>query len=365
MRVVLTGGGTGGHLYPGLAIADEIKKRTDCQILFVGTRDGIEAGVVPEKGYQFRTVWIGGFHRGRIGENILFPVRVIVSLVQALIMVSRFRPDVVLGTGGYVSWPVMMAGVLLRKRTVIQEQNLIPGVVTRVLSPFVNSVHLSFEGSKRFFWRLSNLRVSGNPTREDLERGSRGEGYRRFGLQPNRKTIFVFGGSQGARSINQTVLKFVDRLVKKKKVQVLWATGTNWIEEIQRETRRYGDRVQVVPYVRDMGSAYKVSDLLICRSGATTVAEVTRLGLPAVFIPFPGAAGGHQEENARVLYQAGVAEMVLEDQIREGKLEDVVFSLLDDPDRREKMGKRAMDFGKSDAASVIADDIIRLVGNVN
>ena len=289
---------------------------------------------------------------------MLFPLKVIVSLVQALLIVGRFQPDVVIGTGGYVSWPVMMAAVLLRRRTVLQEQNWMPGVVTRVLTPYVDSVHLSFETSVRFFKNRSNLHVSGNPTRENLGGFSREEGYRRFGLESGLTTLFVFGGSQGALSINKAVLAFLNRLISRENVQILWATGPRWFEKIEKEVEIYGDRVRVLPYVRKMGMAYGVSDLLICRAGATTIAEVTRVGLPGVFIPFHGAAGGHQEENVRVMWQAGAAEMVLEDQVEEGRLEEVVFSLLDDPDRREEMGRRAKEFGRPHAARTIVDDVL-------
>lgn len=360
MRILLTGGGTGGHLYPGLAVADECLKRIPCEICFVGTRHGLEARVVPEKGYGFRTVWIGGFQRGKVLRNLLFPVKVVVSLIQAFLVVGRFRPDVVMGTGGYVSWPVLVAAILLRKKTMIQEQNLAPGVVTRFLAPWVDSVHLSFEGSVKFFRKQSNLRVSGNPTRENLEKGSRQEGCRRFDLRHDRTTLFVLGGSQGARGLNRAVLTLLDGLKRRRDVQVLWSAGPAWVAEIRDGIKEYEDRVRVFPYIDAMDMAYGVSDLLICRSGATTVAEVTRLGLSAVFVPFPWAAGGHQEENARMLQQAGAAEMVLESEIAGGRLEEVVFSLLDDVDRRKAMGRRAKEFGRPDAAGVIVNDMLSL-----
>lgn len=358
LRVLMTGGGTGGHLYPALAIADELSKRVSCEILFVGTKRGLEGRIIPEREYLFRSVWISGFQRGRLWVNLLFPVKVVVSLVQALILVNRFQPDVLIGTGGYVSWPLLMAGILLRKRTVIQEQNWMPGVSTRVLAPYVNAVHLSFETSKKLFRKQSNVMISGNPTRDDLEGYSRAQGYLEFGLRPGRKTLFIFGGSQGARSINQVMLGLLGSLMEKEDIQILWSTGPRWFEEIREKTESYGDRVRVLPYIQTMGLAYRVGDLIICRAGATTVAEVARLGLPAVFIPFPGAAGGHQEENARVLLQARAAEMVLEEQISGGKLESVLISLLNDPRRRREMGKRARKFGKPDAAITIVDDVL-------
>ena len=362
MRVLLTGGGTGGHLYPGLAIAAEFQRRVPCRILFVGTKYGLEATVVPGKGYDFYTVWISGFRRGEILKNVLFPVKAVLSLVQALWVVVRFQPDVVIGTGGYVSWPVLMAAVLLRKKTVVQEQNAIPGVVTRVLAPFVDSVHLSFESSKVFFPNRVQVRVSGNPTREDLGTFSRKDGCRRFGLRTDLKTVFIFGGSQGALGINEAVLVLLDRLMRRSDVQMLWATGPRWFDEIQKKTRAYEERVRVQSYIQEMGMAYSVSDLVICRAGATTVAEVARVGVPAVYIPFPGAAGGHQEENARTMRQAGAAELVLEEEMFQGKLAEVVFALLDDSQRRREMAKRVKRFGKPEAARMIVDDVLDRIG---
>ena len=358
MKVVFTGGGTGGHLYPGLAIMEELEKRIPCEILFIGTKRGLEARIVPQKGYPFRTVWISGLRRGRILKNVLFPVRMLISLLQALVIIMIFKPDVLVGTGGYVSWPVLTAGVLLGRRTVIQEQNRAPGLVTRLLAPRVDSVHLSFDASKKLFRKKSNLHVSGNPTRNDLEVYDRNQAYKHFGLDSGKRTLFIFGGSQGARSINQAFLDIVDTMLEKTDVQILWATGPRWYEEIGERMRCYSRRVRVFPYIHEMALAYGVSDLILCRAGATTVAEVTRLGIPVIFIPFPAAAGGHQEENARVLWEAGAAEMVLEDEISVGKLEEVILRVIFDTKSRERLGDMAKKFGKPDAAKKIVDDIL-------
>jgi len=358
MKVVFTGGGTGGHLYPGLAIMEELEKRIPCEILFIGTKRGLEAKIVPQKGYQFRTVWISGLRRGKILKNILFPIRMLVSLVQALVIIMIFKPDVLVGTGGYVSWPVLTAGILLGRRTVIQEQNRAPGLVTRLLAPCVDSVHLSFDASTKLFRKKSNLHVSGNPTRNDLNIYDRNQAYKHFGLHSDKRTLFVFGGSQGARSINQAFLDIVDTILNKTDVQIIWATGPRWYEGIENKVRSYSERIRVFPYIQEMALAYGVSDLIICRAGATTVAEVTRLGIPVIFIPFPGAARGHQEENARILWEAGAAEMVLEDEISVGRLEDVILRVISDTKSRGKLGEMAKKFGKPDAAKIIVDDIL-------
>jgi UDP-N-acetylglucosamine--N-acetylmuramyl-(pentapeptide) pyrophosphoryl-undecaprenol N-acetylglucosamine transferase len=357
MRVILTGGGTGGHLYPGLAIVEEMMRRTSCDVHFIGTRYGLEAHVVPKLGYAFHQVWIRGLARGRILKNILFPLQMMVSLIQAILLVIEIHPDVIIGTGGYVSWPVIMAGILLCRETVIQEQNRRPGLVTRILAPWVRSVHLTFKDSVRYFRKKSHLHVSGNPTRDTLDQASRQKGFRFFNLDSNRKTLFVFGGSQGALAVNRAVTVLADTLMKETDIQILWAAGPRWQPSITDIMKQHKDRIRVYPFIDEMGLAYQVSDLVVCRSGATTVAEITRLGIPAIFIPFPGAAGGHQEQNARLLQESGAAVMVLEEDLSAGQLKSAVLSLLRNSQKRKKMKQKAKKFGEPQAAQKIVDTI--------
>ena len=364
MRILITGGGTGGHLYPGIAVADAFLQTMDCDLLFVGTKHGLEARVVPEKDFNFKTVWISGMHRGRFFRNLLFPLKMFVSLFQSVGIVTRFRPDIVLGTGGYVSWPVLMAARLMKKRTVLQEQNLAPGLVTRLLAGGADRVFLSFEASKSWFKNQDNLTVCGNPTRDDLENGTREEGLNTFGLDETKKTLFVFGGSQGARGINEGILGQIDALMKDDDLQILWATGPRWVESIEQRVSET-KRIKLLPYIMKMDSAYAVSDLVVCRAGATTVAELTRLGKPAIFIPLPSAAAGHQESNARILKKADAAEMILESELTDHRLTDTILELLSDRDRLRKMGENARRFGKPDAAERIKEDMINIVKSVS
>lgn len=358
LKIIITGGGTGGHLYPGLAIAEEVKKRVLSDILFVGTKRGIEARVIPERGYNFKTVWIGGIKRGRFFTNIGFPLKMVIALIQAMKLVLSFHPQVIVGTGGYVSWPVVMAGILLRKITVIQEQNQQPGLVTRILAGMVHSVHLSFEETVRCFKKKDNLHISGNPTSEALDSISRIEGCKRFKLDPQKIVLFIFGGSQGAFAINQAMIQMVDRIMKLSDVQILWSTGPRWFEEIENCIKPWRDRIHVFPFIQEMTFAYGASDLIVCRAGATTVSEITRIGLPAIFIPFPGATSGHQETNAKVLYDCGAAELIFEYEIPKGKLERILFTLLNNKRIRKNMAINAKKLGKPEASKVIVDDIL-------
>jgi UDP-N-acetylglucosamine--N-acetylmuramyl-(pentapeptide) pyrophosphoryl-undecaprenol N-acetylglucosamine transferase len=360
LRVTLTGGASGGHLYPGLAIVEELNRREPCEVQFIGTRQGLESRVIPEFGYQFSTIWMAGIHRGRILVNLLFPVKMLVSLIQSLICVLRFMPDVVIGTGGYVSWPVMMAAWMIRKPAFIQEQNQKPGLVTRVLSPLMRGVFLSYENTRSFFHRQHNLQVCGNPTRNTLTVTNRIAGYREFGLRPGKTTLFIFGGSQGARGINRAVSERLDDWMKED-IQILWGTGPLWYEAVAGKIKPYIDRIVAMPYIHNMAAAYAVSDLIICRSGATTVAEINRLGKTALYIPFPDAAGNHQEINARALVHNNAAAMVLESEIDSGRLDDCILDLVRNPVKRKELASNALKFGFPDAAACIADYIFNFL----
>jgi UDP-N-acetylglucosamine--N-acetylmuramyl-(pentapeptide) pyrophosphoryl-undecaprenol N-acetylglucosamine transferase len=361
MRAVITGGGSGGHLYPGIAIAEELTGRIACQVLFIGTRRGLESRIVPEKGICFHTVWISGLHRKRIIKNLLFPIKMVVSFIQAVKIVHSFHPHVVIGTGGYVSWPVLTAAIVMHKTTVIQEQNRVPGLVTKILAPWVDSIHVSFAESKHFFKTPAKVHYSGNPTRKDLERISKKEGYSYFDLRPDKQTLFVFGGSQGSLTINQAVLKLVEDTSFNREVQVLWAVGPRWFESMKEAMDTQRNRIRIFPFIINIGLAYRISDLVICRAGATTIAEITCLGLPTIFIPLATAAGGHQEENARLLWETGAAEMVLENQLNTDRFSQTVVSLLMDASKRKTMSQNAKKFANPNAAKNIVDDILKKV----
>jgi UDP-N-acetylglucosamine--N-acetylmuramyl-(pentapeptide) pyrophosphoryl-undecaprenol N-acetylglucosamine transferase len=358
LRVVLTGGGTGGHLYPGLAIADELAKRIPCGFLFIGTRRGIESSVVPARGMAFKTVWIGGLKRGRFLANLLFPLKMAVSFFQAAAILLRFRPDLAVGTGGYVSWPVITAASMIGCHTVIQEQNQKPGLVTRLLARRADAVHLSFESSTRYFRKNPRIHVSGNPTRADLERSRDESAYGQFGLNPGRTTVFVFGGSQGAKSLNSAFVQITGSLMTQTDIQMLWAAGPRWHAGILNHVRPYGDRIRVFPYITEMGLAYAVSDLVVCRAGASTAAEVARLGLPVVFVPFPGAAGGHQEANAEAMVEAGAAALVAEGPDFTARIETEVLNLVRDPQKRGALSAKIRSFARPDAAERIVTQIL-------
>lgn len=360
---MFAGGGTGGHLFPAIALADELRVREPgSAILFIGTRRKIEARVVPMRGYDFQTIWISGFRRGFHAGNLLFPAKLTVATMQALIAIRSFRPDVVVGTGGYVSGPVVFAATLTGVPTLIHEQNSFPGATTRFLGKRVDEVHLSFESSRVYFSRSDNLFVTGNPTRSALESADRNGALAHFGFNGDgRKTLLCFGGSLGARTINDAVEGMLGRMVERG-VRVIWQSGaerygrakalaesmpagTVWVE-------RFIDRIEL---------AYAASDLVVCRAGATTIAELTRLGKPAVLLPYPYAAAQHQVVNAKTLGNAGAAAVVEDREVAQ-KLESTIASLLDDDAARRRMGELCRTFGRPGAGAEIAEHIVRLCG---
>jgi UDP-N-acetylglucosamine--N-acetylmuramyl-(pentapeptide) pyrophosphoryl-undecaprenol N-acetylglucosamine transferase len=361
LKVVVTGGGTGGHIYPALAVAEELSRRVPCKFLFIGTRRGLEASMVPARGMAFKTVWISGLKRMRLLENLTFPLKMAVSLFQSLGILLRFKPDLAVGTGGYVSWPVITSASLLGAYTVVQEQNEKPGLVTRLLARRADAVHLSFSSSVRFFRKKSNLHVSGNPTRADLERPRDEAAYLHFGLKPDVPTLFVFGGSQGSGSLNQAMVSLAPALKKDTNAQILWATGEKRFEDVRKQVPEGDHRIRLFPYIHDMNIAYSVSDLIVCRSGAGTVAEIARLGLPAVFVPFPNAAGAHQEANAKVLTEAGAAVFAMDGEGLDVRLKPVLVDLLANPEKRAALSRRVRSFAKPDAAEAIVNQILENV----
>ena len=363
LSILFAGGGTGGHLFPALAIADEIRKlRPVAEIAFVGTRDKIEARVVPNRGYAFHTIWISGFTRSFRPGNILFPVKVMVALVQSLFLIRKLKPEVVVGTGGYVCGPVLWVASLLGVPIVVQEQNSYPGFTTRLLAPRADEVHISFESSRSYLKRRDNVKLSGNPTQEMLGKISRVEGARFFGLDPTRNTVLVFGGSLGAGSINETMMHFYPELVASG-VQILWQAGVKDAGRIRKhvEERALNETVKVHAFIDQMAYAYAACDLAVCRAGATTVAELAQAGVPSILVPYPHAAADHQTKNAGAMVQGGAAAMI-RDQDLHDKLLPVLQNLLNDSGERKRMSDSARRLSKPDAARTIAQAVLNLTG---
>jgi UDP-N-acetylglucosamine--N-acetylmuramyl-(pentapeptide) pyrophosphoryl-undecaprenol N-acetylglucosamine transferase len=366
-RYIFAGGGTGGHLFPAIAIADAIRKRKPgAGILFIGTKDKIESSVVPQRGYEFRAIWISGFHRRKILTNLLFPLKLVVSVMQSISIIRKYKPSVVVGTGGFVSGPVVYAATLLGVPSLIQDQNGVPGVTTRILGNRVNEVHLTFESSRKYFRRNDGVFMSGNPTREFSASIDRVAASNCFGFSPSdtRKTILIFGGSLGATTINSAVLKEIDTVLKNG-VRVIWQTGRADYQRVKghpltpSSERSGNESLWVGVFIDRMDYAYSLSDLVVCRAGATTIAELTCLGKPSVLVPYPFAAANHQVGNAKGLAEKNAA-LVIDDANAGDELIPAALELLSNPQRLSAMAEESKKLGKPNAANEIADHILAL-----
>ncbi len=356
MRVVIAGGGTGGHLYPGLALAEEILRRDpDAEVIFMGSERGIEARVVPREGYRIKFIPTEGF----VGRSLFRKFRSIVSFIKGLRLSYRYlddiRPDIVVGSGGYVSVAPVMAAWLLSIPSVIMEQNSVPGRANRFLSNFVRAVCVTYTESMRYF-PSDKVHLTGNPVRERVLYGNSEAACRIFSLKRGVFTVLVFGGSSGASAINRAMVDALQYLIDLRgQIQFLHQTGERDYELVKKAYRSYDYMGTVTPYIYQMPEAYAVADLVVSRSGATTISEICAVGKPAILIPYPHAAGDHQEMNARKLESLGAAVMIRNSELTGKRLSEEIRRLFERPDLRERMRSSAMGFGRTDAVKKIAD----------
>ena len=355
LKILIAAGGTGGHVFPAIAIADEIKKlRSNAEFLFVGTKGKIESRVVPQRGYVMACIWISGFHRSVRIENLLFPIKVFVSLVQSFFLMKKFQPGIVIGTGGYVCGPVLYVASMLGIPTAVHESNSFPGITTRMLSTRATRIFTAFDATARWLKRKDNIELSGTPTRDVLGTVSREDGIKFFNLDPSKKTVFVFGGSLGAASINEAV-KYLVHDVSDFNIQWIWQTGKT--DAVLAMTTMKNCWVNT--FIDKIEYAYAAADVVVCRAGATTLAELTRLGKTSILIPYPYAAADHQTFNAQTLVNAGAAMMIADRDVKM-KLKDVLNSILNDDKKRQQMNEASLALGKPNAGREIAQRILEL-----
>jgi UDP-N-acetylglucosamine--N-acetylmuramyl-(pentapeptide) pyrophosphoryl-undecaprenol N-acetylglucosamine transferase len=355
LKILIAAGGTGGHVFPAIAIADEIKKlRSNAEFLFVGTKGKIESRVVPQRGYVMACIWISGFHRSVRIENLLFPIKVFVSLVQSFFLMKKFQPGIVIGTGGYVCGPVLYVASMLGIPTAVHESNSFPGITTRMLSTRATRIFTAFDATAGWLKRKDNIELSGTPTRDVLGTVSREDGIKFFNLDPSKKTVFVFGGSLGAASINEAV-KYLVHDVSDFNIQWIWQTGKT--DAVLAMTTMKNCWVNT--FIDKIEYAYAAADLVVCRAGATTLAELTRLGKASILIPYPYAAADHQTFNAQTLVNAGAAMMIADRDVKM-KLKDVLNSILNDDKKRQQMNEASLALGKPNAGREIAQRILEL-----
>jgi UDP-N-acetylglucosamine--N-acetylmuramyl-(pentapeptide) pyrophosphoryl-undecaprenol N-acetylglucosamine transferase len=354
MRAILAGGGTGGHVIPALAIAQQLQKDYAAEVLFIGTARGIENRLVPAAGFPLRLVEVGGLNRVSFNTRLKTFADLPRAVWDSRRILSEFQPGVVIGVGGYASGPAMLAAVLSRIPTLVFEPNFVPGFANRLVAPFVSGAAVHFAETSRYFRRCE---VTGVPVREAFfQIASRS--------QANTKpTLLVFGGSQGAHALNRVVMDSVaDLRMRVPGIHIVHQTGEADYNNAQAAYANLNGSVEAHRFIDDMPGRFAQADLLICRSGASTVAEVTAAGKPAVFVPFPRAADDHQKRNAEALERAGAAVMLEESKLNRESLVEAVRSLFSEPSRLEKMGEAARKLSHPNAARDIAVMAARLAG---
>jgi len=362
MKVIISGGGTGGHVFPAIAIANALKKQhPEADILFVGAEGKIEMEKVPKAGYLIEGLWISGFHRKLTTKNLLFPFKLMSSLAKAYSIVSKFKPDVVIGVGGYASGPTLEVATRMGIPTLVQEQNSFPGVTNRLLAKKVSKICVAYNGMERFFPK-EKIVHTGNPVRQELFENlneKRTEAYNYFGFDPNKKTIFVFGGSLGARTINDAMVANADLLKKQTNTQVLWQAGKLYIDEMQESATSKLSNVELRKFIDRMDLAYSMADVVIGRAGALTISELCLVGKPSILIPSPNVSEDHQRKNAMALVKEDAAVLV-EDQNADLMIERAL-SLLEDAELSSNLSENISRLKKENAASVIAEEVLTLI----
>jgi len=358
LKFILSGGGTGGHIYPAIAIANELKSRfPDAEFLFVGASDKMEMQKVPQSGYQIEGLWIAGLQRKLTLQNAMFPFKLMSSLWKSRSIILEFKPDVVIGTGGFASGPLLQMANLLNIPTLIQEQNSYPGITNKILSKRARKICVAYENLGRFFPK-SKMILTGNPVRQDLIdiESKRAEAIQYFNLDPNKKTLLVLGGSLGARRVNQLIEKELKNF-QAQDVQVIWQCGKFYYEDYNKYN---GNNVQVLAFIDRMDLVYAAADIVISRAGASSVSELCIVGKPVIFIPSPNVAEDHQTKNAKSIVDRKGALMIKESELN--SLFGLVFeALLKDQGKQIQLSKNIKQLALPNATKQIVDEIVKLI----
>ncbi|WP_102271545.1 undecaprenyldiphospho-muramoylpentapeptide beta-N-acetylglucosaminyltransferase [Cytobacillus massiliigabonensis] len=362
MKIVVSGGGTGGHIYPALALIREIQKEEkNVEFLYIGTEKGLESTIVPRENIPFQSIHITGFKRKLSFENIKTVLRFIKGVHESKRMLKKFKADVVIGTGGYVCGPVVYAAAKLGIPTIIHEQNSVPGLTNKFLSKYVDRVAVCFDEAKQYFPK-EKVVLTGNPRASEVLGQDGIRGRLSVGLKTNVPLVLIVGGSRGAKPINEAVLKSLTELGEKP-YQILYVTGEVHYEEVKKEVDLIGNpkNVMIKPFVHNMPEVLAGTDLTVARSGATTLAELTSLGIPSILIPSPYVTNNHQEKNARALSDHGAAVLLLEQELTSKKLIEGMDQILMDDKKLQEMKSSAKNLGIPDAAKRLYDLMEELV----
>jgi len=359
LKFILSGGGTGGHIYPAIAIANELKFRyPTAKILFVGAQDKMEMQKVPQAGYAIKGLWIAGLQRKLTFQNAMFPFKLISSLLKSRKIIKEFKPNVVIGTGGFASGPLLQMANMCSIPTLIQEQNSYPGITNKLLSKKANVICVAYNNLERFFPK-DKIYLTGNPVRQDLifVNSKRDEAFIELNLDSTKKTILILGGSLGARRINQLIAKELNEILSHN-VQVIWQCGKLYFDEYK--TFNDVKNVQVFSFIERMDLVYAASDIIISRAGASSVSELAIVGKPVIFIPSPNVAEDHQTKNAESIVGNNGALMIRESQL-ETEFTKVFSNLIQDKNLQETLSKNIIKLAMPNATKDIVDQIVKLI----
>ncbi len=359
MNIMISGGGTGGHIYPALTIYKTLDTMVDANFLYVGTERGLESRIVPKEGIPFTTLPVQGLQRKLSLDTLVTAGKTLSSLWKANQLISEFKPDIVIGTGGYVCGPLLLAAALRGIPTLIQEQNVVPGITNKILSRFVDVVAVGYEEAIPQFPKAKQVVYTGNPVRPNVVAANREEARAYFGLQNDQTAILVAGGSRGARSINTAMQAVHEQYKGREDIKIIHATGTDEYSRVCErlgihEGEVYSPTSYIVPYLDNMDMAMAASDMAIFRSGAIGLAELAVRGIPSILIPYPYAAADHQTFNAKAFVEAGASTMIVDKELDGTRLLQAVDAMLADWGCRERMAQATLQLGKPEAAIEIA-----------
>lgn len=358
-KIIISGGGTGGHIFPAIAIANALKEKVDdVDILFVGAKGKMEMEKVPDAGYKIEGLWISGLQRSLNIKNFIFPLKVICSLIKANNIIRKFNPDVVVGVGGYASWPTLRVAASKKIAVIIQEQNSFPGITNKQLARYADKICVAYKEMGKYFPE-SKIVVTGNPVRQDIIdiENKKKEAAGLFGLKEEKTTVLIIGGSLGANSINESIRNNIEVFCKND-LQLIWQTGKNYIDNAKMIVQTKGaDNIKVYEFIKQMDMAYAMADIVVSRAGAIAISEICLTGKPAIFVPFPNAAEDHQTKNAMELVKYNAA-LIISDRDVNDKIGETIVDLIHDRNLMSKLSSNIKKMAYKDAASKIADVII-------
>lgn len=365
LRVLMAAGGTGGHVYPAIAIADAIKNsKPDAEFLFVGTRDRMEWETVPKYGYEIKSIWISGIHRRLTIQNLLFPIKLLTSIIQSFAILKSFNPDIVIACGGFASGPVGWVAVKMGIPLFLQEQNSFPGITNRMLAKHATTIFTAFDDAKKHLPK-NKIKLTGNPVRGQIKVSDRNEALQAFNFTNDRPVLLILGGSGGAKALNDIMAFEIALLHDSASLQIIWQCGPKYynglVEKVDPD--KY-PKLRLLPYIDDMSAAYATADLVVTRAGAGTCSELEAIGQPAVLIPSPNVAGDHQTKNAKSLVDAGAAKLLEESELKQSFYETVT-ELIRDEEELRSMSSAMKSLAKPNAAEDIKNEIFSFLEKQN